>query len=80
MFPGQYYCETCYVAACGKRCAGCGQVILGEGLKFGEERCGNIMTSNITTLQQYNNTLQDVRNNISPLLQLPPRLLPLLAA
>ena len=44
MFPGQYYCETCYVAACGKRCAGCGQVILGEGLKFGEERCGNIAT------------------------------------
>ena len=39
------------MAACGKRCAGCGQVILGEGLKFGEERCGNIIT-----LQQYNIT------------------------
>ena len=36
------------MAACGKRCAGCGQVILGEGLKFGEERWDSI-----TTLQQY---------------------------
>ena len=54
MFPGQYYCETCYVAACGKRCAGCGQVILGEGLKFGEERWETIQ--HYTALQHYNNT------------------------
>ena len=34
---GEYYCEMCYVQKFGKKCAACGKVILGEGLRFGED-------------------------------------------
>ena len=50
---GEYYCESCYLTLFGKKCAGCEkvgtifllkifyfillQVILGEGLRFGEQ-------------------------------------------
>jgi len=34
---GEFYCERCYIQRAGKRCAGCNQVILGPGLRFGEE-------------------------------------------
>eukprot|EP00092_Neocalanus_flemingeri_P020518 GFUD01022231.1.p1 GENE.GFUD01022231.1~~GFUD01022231.1.p1 ORF type:complete len:519 (+),score=136.93 GFUD01022231.1:269-1825(+) len=34
---GEYYCETCYVDKFGKKCAECAKVILGEGLRFGNE-------------------------------------------
>jgi len=31
-----YYCEPCYIEKFGKRCHGCSEVILGEGLRFGD--------------------------------------------
>ena len=34
---GDYYCESCYVDKCGKRCEGCKKIILGAGLKFGDQ-------------------------------------------
>ena len=34
---GQYYCEDCYIQRFGKKCSDCGKVILGAGLKFGNE-------------------------------------------
>ena len=34
---GEYYCEVCYVEKFGKKCSYCQKVILGEGLRFGEE-------------------------------------------
>lgn len=34
---GEYYCESCYLTLFGKKCAGCEKVILGEGLRFGEQ-------------------------------------------
>jgi hypothetical protein len=33
----EYYCETCYVDKFGKKCAQCAKVILGKGLRFGNE-------------------------------------------
>jgi len=38
---GEYYCETCYVDKFGKKCAQCAKVILGEGLRVGEESYHN---------------------------------------
>lgn len=33
----RYYCETCYLELEGRHCSNCHKVILGEGLKFGQE-------------------------------------------
>jgi len=34
---GEYYCESCYLDMEALHCATCGKVILGEGIRFGEE-------------------------------------------
>jgi len=34
---GRYYCEPCYIELEGKHCTTCNKVIIGEGLRFGEE-------------------------------------------
>jgi len=33
---GKYYCETCYIDLEGRHCITCDQVIIGEGLRFGD--------------------------------------------